>query len=71
MKLTNHKSNKDWRKTTKEEDVENIVNYNIKNGIFRNYGIYGFKFIDYVLFNIYIILKRTHSERNDIEIEKS
>jgi len=28
--------NKDWRKTTEVEDVENIVNYCIKNGILKN-----------------------------------
>ena len=28
--------NKDWRKTTEVEDVENIVNYYIKNGILKN-----------------------------------
>lgn len=45
--------------------------YNLKNGFYRAFGIHGFRFIDYISFNLFIYFKNVSSDLNDTFLEKS
>jgi len=45
--------------------------YNLKNGFYRVYGIHGFRFFDYLTFNLFIFLKNLSSDINDTLLEKT